>query len=136
MAYQIQIRRDTAANWTATNPTLADGEWGYESDTKKFKLGDGSTAWTSLGYWTASSSTPGFLSAADWTTFNGKQATLVAADATHNGYLTSANWTTFNAKLSDAPSDGSQYCRQSGAWAVVTGGAGGGADLLEVQVFS
>jgi hypothetical protein len=43
-------RYDTAANWTSVNPTLLAGEIGIESDTKKWKLGDGSTAWTSLGY--------------------------------------------------------------------------------------
>jgi len=50
MAQQIQIRRDTASNWTSVNPTLAVGEYGYETDTDKLKLGDGSTAWNSLGY--------------------------------------------------------------------------------------
>ena len=54
MADIIQIRRDTAANWTSANPTLADGEIGYEKDTGKMKIGDGSTAWTSLGYQQAS----------------------------------------------------------------------------------
>ncbi len=44
------MRRDTAANWTSTNPTLAAGEMGFETDTLKFKMGNGSTAWTSLGY--------------------------------------------------------------------------------------
>lgn len=47
---RIQNRRDTAANWTSTNPTLASGEIGVESNTGKFKIGDGSTAWTSLLY--------------------------------------------------------------------------------------
>jgi hypothetical protein len=47
---QIQIRRGTASQWTSANPTLASGEFGYESDTGKFKLGNGSTAWTSLSY--------------------------------------------------------------------------------------
>lgn len=47
---QIQIRRGTAAQWTSANPTLASGEFGYETDTGKFKIGDGSTAWTSLSY--------------------------------------------------------------------------------------
>jgi len=47
---QIQIRRGTAAQWTSANPTLAAGEWGYESDTNKAKLGNGSTAWSSLSY--------------------------------------------------------------------------------------
>lgn len=46
----IQIRRGTAAQWTSANPTLSAGEWGYESDTNKAKIGDGSTAWTSLSY--------------------------------------------------------------------------------------
>ena len=44
----IQVRRDTAANWTSTNPTLAAGEMGFETDTGKLKIGNGSTAWTSL----------------------------------------------------------------------------------------
>jgi hypothetical protein len=47
---QIQIRRGTASQWTSANPTLAAGEFGYESDTGKFKIGTGSTAWTSLSY--------------------------------------------------------------------------------------
>jgi len=50
MANKIQIRRDVAANWTSSNPTLSQGEQGYETDTGKIKIGDGSTAWTSLGY--------------------------------------------------------------------------------------
>src|SRR6056297_2646581 len=48
---QMYIRRDTAADWTSTNPTLAAGEIGYETDTLKYKIGDGTTAWTSLEYW-------------------------------------------------------------------------------------
>ena len=49
MAYRrILIRRDTAANWTAANPTLAAGELGGETNTGKLKLGDGVTAWNSL----------------------------------------------------------------------------------------
>jgi len=43
-------RRDSAANWTAENPTLLAGEIGIESDTGYWKVGDGSTAWTSLAY--------------------------------------------------------------------------------------
>ena len=46
----MQQRRDTAANWTTNNPTLKDGEIGYEKDTGYLKIGDGSTAWTSLAY--------------------------------------------------------------------------------------
>ena len=50
MAINIQFRRGTASEWTAANPTLAVAEFGVETDTDKFKLGDGATAWTSLGY--------------------------------------------------------------------------------------
>ena len=46
----IQFRRDTASNWTSNNPTMASGEMGIETDTDKYKIGDGSTAWTGLGY--------------------------------------------------------------------------------------
>lgn len=47
---QIQVRRGTAANWTSTNPTLAAGEFGFETDTNKLKCGNGSSAWTALSY--------------------------------------------------------------------------------------
>lgn len=50
MADKIQLRRDTAADWTSTNPILADGEMGVETDTEQFKFGDGVTAWASLPY--------------------------------------------------------------------------------------
>jgi len=50
MAVTIQFRRGTAAQWTAANPTLAEGEFGLETDTSRYKVGDGSTAWTSLAY--------------------------------------------------------------------------------------
>jgi hypothetical protein len=46
----IQVRRDTAANWTSANPTLAAGETGFETDTLLTKVGNGSTAWTGLSY--------------------------------------------------------------------------------------
>ena len=43
-------RRDTASNWTSNNTVLLAGEFGYETDTEKLKIGDGSTAWQSLDY--------------------------------------------------------------------------------------
>lgn len=58
MATKIQVRRGTAAAWTAANPTLAAGEPGLETDTGKWKWGDGSTAWVSLGYVTAGMVSP------------------------------------------------------------------------------
>jgi hypothetical protein len=50
MADIIQIRRDAAADWTSVDPTLAQGEMGYETDTGLLKFGDGLTAWSALSY--------------------------------------------------------------------------------------
>jgi hypothetical protein len=47
---QIQLRRGTAANWTSVNPILASGEFGFETDTLKGKVGNGTLAWNSLPY--------------------------------------------------------------------------------------
>jgi hypothetical protein len=47
---RLQLRQDTAANWTSVNPTLLAGELGRESDTGKIKIGNGSSTWTALAY--------------------------------------------------------------------------------------
>jgi hypothetical protein len=46
----MQQRRGTAAEWTSANTVLSAGEIGFETDTSKFKIGDGTTAWNSLPY--------------------------------------------------------------------------------------
>lgn len=46
----IQIKRGTASSWTSANTILAAGEVGFETDTRRMKVGDGSTAWSSLNY--------------------------------------------------------------------------------------
>jgi hypothetical protein len=48
MAIKIQLRRDLAANWTQNNPLLLNGEIGIETDTLKFKIGNGTQRWNSL----------------------------------------------------------------------------------------
>ncbi len=48
MAIRIQLRRDTAANWTSSNPVLRAGELGIETDTLKFKIGNGSSTWAQI----------------------------------------------------------------------------------------
>lgn len=47
---RMQQRRDTTANWAAENPVLLLGEFGYDTDVEKFKVGDGVTAWTVLDF--------------------------------------------------------------------------------------
>lgn len=50
---QIKLRRDTSANFASVNPVLGIGEPAYETDTKKLKIGDGTTAYTQLEYFSA-----------------------------------------------------------------------------------
>ena len=54
MATRMQQRRGTAAQWISTNsgngPILNAGEIGYETDTNKFKIGDGTNHWANLSY--------------------------------------------------------------------------------------
>ena len=47
---QFQFRRGLASTWTFYNPLLAQGEMGIETDTKLFKIGDGSNNWITLPY--------------------------------------------------------------------------------------
>jgi hypothetical protein len=46
----ILVRRGTSGEWTFRNPTLSAGEIGLETDTRKVKIGDGTTEWKSLKY--------------------------------------------------------------------------------------
>ena len=48
MAVQLQMRRGTTAEWTAADPTLANGEWGLDTTTSEYYIGNGTTAWTGL----------------------------------------------------------------------------------------
>ena len=57
----MQQRRGTAAQWTAANPVLAAGEIGFETDTSKFKMGNGSSAWTALQYFANTASLEALL---------------------------------------------------------------------------
>lgn len=45
----IRLRRDTAANWSSANPILEAGQPGFDTTNRILKVGDGATAWNSLG---------------------------------------------------------------------------------------
>ena len=47
---RIQVRRGLASEWTSANPVLAAGEMGVETNTNKFKFGNGTDTWTALSY--------------------------------------------------------------------------------------
>jgi hypothetical protein len=53
MAVRQQQRRGTASQWTSANPILSAAEIGFEIDTNKFKIGDGTNRWADLVYFTA-----------------------------------------------------------------------------------
>lgn len=65
MSTRMKQRRGTADQWTSINnnqgPILEAGEIGYESDTGKFKIGDGANFWISLPYFLDESDLPGSL---------------------------------------------------------------------------
>jgi hypothetical protein len=50
MSVAIQLRRGTAEQWTTANPIIADGELAIETDTGRFKIGNGSSGYNSLPY--------------------------------------------------------------------------------------
>ena len=62
MSYiQFQLRRGLASEWYSANPALADGEIGLETDTRLYKIGDGTTRWRLLSYGTLAGSTPSIV---------------------------------------------------------------------------
>jgi hypothetical protein len=84
MATRMQQRKGTAAQWTAADPILNAGEIGWESDTNKFKIGDGTNHWDDLTYFLDSTDT-GF-NAADYVQVTDKDAVngVAALDADRN----------------------------------------------------
>jgi hypothetical protein len=96
MATRMQQRRGTAAQWISTNggagPVLNAGEMGWESDTNKFKIGDGVNNWTSLDYFSDINSTvnPAFGSSITFegATANDFETTLAVTDPTGDRTIT------------------------------------------------
>jgi hypothetical protein len=61
MATRIQVRRGSSSNWTTTNPVLSEGEIGFETDSGKFKIGNGSSSWSALEYFGGEVDLSGYL---------------------------------------------------------------------------
>ena len=101
MATRMQQRRGTAAQWISTNsgngPVLNSGEIGFESDTNKFKIGDGVNHWINLDYFADTNSTvnPAFGSSITFegATDNAFETTLVVTDPTADRTITIPNAT-------------------------------------------
>jgi hypothetical protein len=124
---QMQVRRGTASSWTSTNPTLAAGELGFETDTGKFKIGTGSSTWTGLPYATGLNAITYLYNAtASQTTFSGVDAnglTLTYTVGTEQVFLNGA-----------LQVRGSDYTATDGTSIVLTSGALVG-DVLNVIAY-
>lgn len=92
MTAQIRIRRDTSANWSSVDPVLATGEFGYATDTGELKVGDGTTAWTSLSFEVSNykSYTPTVAQGA---------TTNITKTVTYSKYTKNSNCVTYTASL-------------------------------------
>ena len=96
MATRMQQRRGTAAQWISTNsgngPILNAGEIGFETDTNKFKIGDGTNHWINLDYFIDANSTvnPAFGSSITFegATANAFETTIAVTDPTADRTIT------------------------------------------------
>jgi hypothetical protein len=127
----MQVRRGTASSWTSTNPTLAAGELGFETDTGKFKIGTGASTWTSLPYAGGGQNT---LTTYQYTATAG-QTTFSGADSESNtlSYTAGAVQVYLNGALLANTTD---YAASTGTSVVLTAGAGLGDSLTILSLGS
>jgi len=111
MTTQIQIRRGTAAQWTAANTLLAEGELAAETDTGKFKIGNGSTLWNALSYSSGIQGTPGVdgvdgvdgeVTLAGVQTLTNKTLTTPSVNGYTEGVVTANTSTTYTIDIATA----------------------------------
>jgi hypothetical protein len=128
---QMQVRRGTASSWTSTNPTLAAGELGFETDTGKFKIGTGASTWTALPYAGGGQNT---LTTYQYTATAG-QTTFSGADINSNtlSYTAGAVQVYLNGALLQNTVD---YAASTGTSVVLTAGAGLGDSLTILSLGS
>jgi len=119
MTVKIQVRRGTASAWTTANPTLSAGEMGFETDTLKIKIGDGTTAWSSLGYTTSGAAGYATTATAGGTT------TFTVASAYAQFFTGSANQTVVLPVASTMTLGGSFYINNNSTGTLTVNSSGG-----------
>lgn len=92
--YRFVVKRDTAANFTAANTLLLKGEWALETDTKRLKIGDGTTAWSALPYMV-----PDILHGATSKTTPANADEIPLIDSAASNSLKKLTWTNLKATL-------------------------------------
>jgi hypothetical protein len=85
MTKKIQFRRGTASAWTSANTVLSSGEIGYEEDSNKFKIGDGTKTWTQSSY---------FINSSHLATTLSSYVTSDSLSTTLSNYVTSTSLST------------------------------------------
>ena len=100
MANRIQLRRGTAAEWTAANPVLGDGEPGVEKDTGKVKYGNGTAAWSALAYASAGPQGPAGVAS------DSSVKDLITTPGTETATALSATYASFRDSVTGLPLEG------------------------------
>jgi hypothetical protein len=118
MTVKIQVRRGTASAWITANTVLSAGEIGFETDTLRIKIGDGTTAWTALGYASGGSSYATTATAAGTTT-------LTVASAYAQFFTGSANQTVVLPVASTMTLGGSFYINNNSTGTLTVNSSGG-----------
>lgn len=110
MKERIRIRRDSTYNWNFYNPVLATGEAGYETDTNRLKVGNGTGTWSQLPYLIGSniySLKLGDGSSDSLTWLVNDRLNLVGSGSTSILFNQSTNTVTFSSPSSIAPTKSS-----------------------------
>lgn len=113
MAIQIQIRRGLSSDWTSADPVLAEGELAVETDTLKFKVGNGFTNWNILPYASGATGSQGPTGPTGSVGKYGlnpvfsRQGTLVATQGTQRFYIERAGTISTVRASVGTPSEGS-----------------------------
>ncbi len=121
MAIQIQLRRGTEAEWTAADPTLAEGELGLSTDVGKFKVGDGVTAWSALTYFEGdpgADGDPGTPGADGKTVLSGAGAPGAGTGADGDFYIDTTAWDIYGPKAGGAWGSGTSIVGPAGTTSV------------------
>jgi hypothetical protein len=124
----MQQRRGTAEQWTLANPTLAEGEIGFETNTNKFKIGDGVNNWSTLSYFENSLTLGGSFD--DYIPLDTKGEPLGVAELDIDGQVPASQLGNATVDLSDYATETYADTAASNAAAAIIDAAPGALDTL------